>query len=313
MYKAIYFYLPFSLSFALVSQSAFVLEAFAFKNKGQLEQVEKQAQVLITSGNTESYQQAKTLIDAALASGVDSARLHLYLGRINAQAGLDDKAILAFIEALILSQNAPEYALDAIRAREELSTLYMKHGSYDEAGGQLKKILEANPNDVKVRGNLGICYMQLGYALAALDEFKKVLEVDGENFVALYNSALALSLEGQNQKAAGLYQKAIASGLKSKQPLLPMAYLGLARCFAKGGNYVGALKMVESAKTLAPKSQYVYLTKAEILEEMKEPGLATEAVKKAIEINPHDQSCQVALRRIINRKLIGSKQETQVK
>lgn len=313
MYKAIYFYLPLNLSLALVCQSAFVLPGFAFKNKGQLEQVEKQAQVLITSGNTESYQQAKTLIDAALASGVDSARLHLYLGRINAQAGLDDKAILAFIEALILSQNAPEYALDAIRAREELSTLYMKHGSYDEAGGQLKKILEANPADVKARGNLGICYMQLGYALAALDEFNKVLEVDGENFVALYNSALALSLEGQNQKAAGLYQKAIASGLKTKQPLLPMAYLGLARCFAKGGNYAGALKMVESAKNLAPKSQYVYLTKAEILEEMKEPGLATEALKKAIEINPHDQSCQVALRRIINRKLIGSKQESQVK
>lgn len=313
MNKAFYFYLPLSFSLALVCQSAFVLPVFAFKNKGHLEQVEKQAQVLITSGNTESYQQAKTLIDAALANGVDSARLHLYLGRINAQSGLDDKAILAFIEALILSQNEPEYALDAIRAREELSTLYMKRGSYDEAGGQLKKILEANPNDVKARGNLGICYMQLGYAIAALDEFKKVLEVDGENFVALYNSALALSLEGQNQKAAGLYQKAIASGAKSKQPLLPMAYLGLARCFAKGGNYQGALKMVESAKNLAPKSQYVYLTKAEILEELKEPGLATEAVKKAIEINPHDQSCQVALRRIINRKLIGSKQELQVK
>jgi tetratricopeptide (TPR) repeat protein len=58
---------------------------------------------------------------------------------------------------------------------------------------------------------------------------------------------------------------------------------------------------VQRAKTLAPRSHYAYLAQAQIFEKMKEPGKAIEAVKKAIELNPQDQNCKLALGRILER------------
>ena len=278
----------------------------------QIAQVEEQALSLINSGSGESLAMARQVLETSSQNGLDSARMHLYLGRIYEKAGQNDKAVMAYIEALILSEGG---GIDALSAREELSALYMRQGNYDEAGGQLKKILEVSPQDIKSRGNLGICFLQLGYAAASLDEFKRVLQVDPNNFVALYNSGLAHTMEREPEKAAAAFEKAVASGEKSGEPLLPMAYLGLARAYQARGQFAFALKMTDKARELAPRSHYVYLSKAEIYEDMKDPGNALASLRKALQVNPHDKSAQQSLSRIISRQkqLIGQTQSLSQK
>lgn len=285
-------------------------------------EIEEQAKTLIESNKPENIAQALQFIELAQQKQIDSARLHFLQGLAYTKLGIsgrDDKAILAFVEALVLTQGRAEDAAVAAESRAELATIYMRQGNYDEAGGQLKRILETRPLDCKTRGNLGICYLQLGFGEAALNEFKQVLAQEPDNFIALYNSGLAYTLTAQTEKAASAFEKAIASGQKNKEALLPMAYLGLARVYCQNGRFDFALKLTERAESLSPKSSYVFLTRSEIYEARKETGKAIECVRKALEANPGDKSAQSALARILNRQkelsqkeLIGQTQTLKV-
>lgn len=257
-------------------------------------------------GTQESLRQALSLSDQLASTGGDFAANHLELSRIYQKLGEDDKAILAYFETLLMTGGVGE---EAHASRLALGELYMKRGSYDEAGGQLKKALETSPSDNNCRGNLGICLMQLGYTPLAEAEFKKVLTTEPDNFVCLYNLGLTLSLRKDFERAASYFHKACEVGEKLKAPLLPMAYLGLSHCYEVRGQHLSALKFAEKAGQLAPSSHYVYLSLASIYDGMKEPGKAIAAVRKAIEMSPRDPGCQAALTEIINRqkKLISVK------
>lgn len=268
----------------------------------QVEKCEKQVELLLAQGSPEALRQALNLIEQGAATQCDSAKLHLYQGRIYEKSGDDDKAIMSYIECLILlnaSTLSPQP--ETLQAREALSGLYMKRGNFDEAGGQLRKVLELAPSDTRARGNLGICMLQLGFYKQAVDEFKKVLSSDAKNFVALYNLGLALSAQNEPGLAAGYFQQAIALGESTHEPLLPMALIGLANCYREQNQYATALRLIQKAKALAPRSHYAYLAEAQIYEKNKQPGKAIEAVKKAIELKPQDQNCKLALSRILER------------
>ncbi|MBL0187682.1 MAG: tetratricopeptide repeat protein [Candidatus Obscuribacter sp.] len=268
----------------------------------QVEKSEKQVEMLLSQGSPEALRQALNLIEQGAANQCDSAKLHLYQGRIYERSGDDDKAIMSYIECLILL-NATSLTPqpDTLQAREALGGLYMKRGSFDEAGGQLRKVLELAPGDIRARGNLGICMIQLGFYKQAVDEFKKVLSSDAKNFTALYNLGLALSAQNEPGLAASYFQQAIALGESTHEQLLPMALIGLANCYREQNQYASALRLVQRAKNLAPRSHYAYLAEAQIFEKTKQPGKAIEAVKKAIELNPQDQNCKLALGRILER------------
>ena len=268
----------------------------------QVEKSEKQVEMLLSQGSPEALRQALNLIEQGAANQCDSAKLHLYQGRIYERSGDDDKAIMSYIECLILL-NATSLTPqpETLQAREALGGLYMKRGSFDEAGGQLRKVLELAPGDIRARGNLGICMIQLCFYKQAVDEFKKVLSSDAKNFTALYNLGLALSAQNEPGLAASYFQQAIALGESTHEQLLPMALIGLANCYREQNQYASALRLVQRAKNLAPRSHYAYLAEAQIFEKTKQPGKAIEAVKKAIELNPQDQNCKLALGRILER------------
>lgn len=268
----------------------------------QVEKNEKQVEMLLSQGSPEALRQALNLIEQGAANQCDSAKLHLYQGRIYERSGDDDKAIMSYIECLILL-NATSLSPqpETLQAREALGGLYMKRGSFDEAGGQLRKVLELAPGDTRARGNLGICMIQLGFYKQAVDEFKRVLSSDAKNFTALYNLGLALSAQNEPGLAASYFQQAIGLGESTHEQLLPMALIGLANCYREQNQYASALRLVQRAKNLAPRSHYAYLAEAQIFEKTKQPGKAIEAVKKAIELNPQDQNCKLALGRILER------------
>lgn len=299
-------------SLALTLQAPFAAESIELpgvrNGQKQVEKVEKQVESLVNQNTPDSLRQALALIETAGQNQCDSGKLHLYQARIYQQSGDDDRAILGYVEALILlgasGQNLSHQS-DVLKARDGLAKLYIKRGNWDEAGGQLKKVLELSPADQTARGNLGICMMQLGFYKLAEGEFKKILNVEPRNFTALYNSGLAAIALNEPERAALLYKQAVDVGLANNETLAPMAIIGLAECKLRQGDLTGALALTGRAKKMAAQNHYVYLTEARILEKAQKPGAAIEAVKKAIEISPQDRECKLALSRIISR---GTKQ-----
>ncbi|MBX9696044.1 MAG: tetratricopeptide repeat protein [Cyanobacteria bacterium] len=218
--------------------------------------------------------------------------LHLKLGRCLARSGQDKDALKELFHSMILNEKNPE---ENLLARVEVASLLMRQGNYDEAGGQLKQVLDFHPEDSTVRGNYAICLENLGFLDGAIAEFQTILQANPNDTVAIYNLANAQLQKNQFVKAAKLFKQAA-----QLDPANMMAHIGLGRAMLGGGNSQGAIELASDLSTSDPDNYLAYLLLGDALDKEGDRERALEAYKKAIKINPKDPACKKALARMLD-------------
>jgi tetratricopeptide (TPR) repeat protein len=235
-------------------------------------------------GSLSFYQQAVSAEPA-------SAEAHLKYGTALARLGSNDEALKELFQSLLLNADHPESNLSA---RSEIAVILMKQGNYDEAGGQLKQVLDLSPNDLVVRGNYALCLEHLGYVDAAIEQFKQIAKVNSFDTVALYNLGTAYLRKGQGDIAKKYFERVIS--IDSKHVL---SYVGIANASMLEGNNQEALRYCQTAIKLGPENHYAFLALGDVYEKLEDKGKAVEAYKRAIQINPRDNASRAALAKLL--------------
>ncbi len=225
---------------------------------------------------------------------------HYKYGRALARVGQNDNAVKELFQSLLLNAQHPEENVDA---RAELAAIFMKQGNYDEAGGQLKQVLDFLPKDSTVRGNYAICLLNVGYVDLAIEQFNTLLVANPYDPLVVYNLGTAYMRKGDTSRAVQCFKRVIS--IDSKNAL---AYLGLANATAMAGDNQQALQYCMQACRLAPNSHYNYITLGDLYDKLGDKAKAIESYRKAILLNPRDASSKAALSKLLesSRQISGA-------
>ncbi len=176
---------------------------------------------------------------------------------------------------------------------EELSDLYIQTGRLRDATTDAEDAIRKNANDVAAHRMLARVYTaQIGDSQKnrvdeamlrrAIQEYQKVTELDAQDVDAW---VLLGRLQRVSQNA-GDAEKSFQSALKV-DPENEDALTGLAGILEDKGDNQGAAEMLKKAAEKNPTA--VSLQKlADAYEQMKEYGLAAEAYRRALELNPEN-------------------------
>ncbi len=239
-----------------------------------------------------AYHAAASVYKQAVDMNNDNWQLHLRYGRALSRIGRSKEALAELFQVLFLNDKEP---LLNVPARAEIAAILLKQGNYDEAGGQLKQILELNPEDMDVRGNYAVCLERLGFIELAVEEFNLVARARPNSSVAFYNLGNALFKKGDFERAKLSFKRSI--GLNPNNYL---AIVALGRSHMAQEENQLALIVLKKAVERNPSNHYAYLALGELYENTGAKGDALEAYKKAIQISPRDPASKAALSKLLD-------------
>lgn len=249
-----------------------------------------------------AFHAASTIYQQACDLKPEDWQLRLRVGKAYARIGRDDQAIAELFQSLVLNQKNPAQNIDS---RAEIACLLMKKGNFDEAGGQLKQVLEFRPDDDVVRGNYAICLDRLGFVDLAIGELRIIVKNNPASDVAFYNLGYTLLRKGDFKLAAACFQKSLTI-----KPSNATAYVGLARALMGLDKDRLAVGVLRKALEVDPYCLFAYLALADAYEQLGNKNSAIEAYKKAIQINPKDPMTKAALAKLLdNSKKIAVQSE----
>lgn len=240
---------------------------------------------------TGAYHAAATYYQQAVRLEETNWFAHLKLGQCLTRIGQGKEGLKELFNSILLNADNPEANLNA---RAEIAALLMQEGNYDEAGGQLKQILDLCPQDMVVRGNYAICLERLGFVDAAVSELKMIAQNDPWNKAAIYNLGSAYLTRGNYDLAIGCFKKVV-----SMEPKHVMARVGLARSLMKSGQNESALTLLKQTVQMAPDNHYAFLALGDAYESGGSKNLAVDSYKRAIQLNPRDPQSRKALERLL--------------
>ena len=239
-----------------------------------------------------AYHAAVSVYKQAVDQNHESWQLHLRYGRALSRIGRQKDALAELFQSLFLNDKDPA---SNISTRAEIASIFLKQGNYDEAGGQLKQILELKPDDMDVRGNYAVCLEQLGFIELACEELNMVARARPNSSTAFYNLGNALFKKGDLKRAKLSFKRAI--GL---DPSNNLAIVALGRTHMALGEDKLALIVLKKAVERNPNNHYAYLALGELYESAGKQGDAAEVYKKAIQINPRDPASKAALSKLLD-------------
>ena len=163
---------------------------------------------------------------------------------------------LATSEYAIGDYEAAKKALDAalnLHPKHTLSlslraTIAMAIGKLDKAIESYERAISENPSSSNL-SNLGLAFMLNEEYPKAISRFKSALEMSPSNTNYLLNIADGYKLNGQEKPAEGYYRKVIS---KTKKPQNVSDFVHRAQAFAQIGDFINAIRTVNTAKTSFP-------------------------------------------------------------
>jgi tetratricopeptide (TPR) repeat protein len=139
-------------------------------------------------------------VQAYAAEHPKSGAIQYFLGNLLLQTGAQDQARQAFAAAK---------ALNYAPADLSLAQVDLVKANWKDAQQQLNTILSSGGEDPKAREWLGMVEASQGSSAAAIADFRKVLENQPDNAIALNNLAFLLAEEGQAREARKYAEKAV--------------------------------------------------------------------------------------------------------
>lgn len=219
--------------------------------------------LLFTASRLYSDLADKSTLTLALAAP-DSAQLHEIMARELARQGDDSGAIANYREAIRIAPQNPELHSDLGQLLYHSSDDRLK----EEAEGELKTALQANPRDSRSEMTLGVIAEKRGDTNGAYAHYAHVLEFDPNSSDACTEMAKLLVTMNQREKAQQLFERAIQI-----DPTNYIAHYRLSTLYRQEGRADDAKQ--QAAEYLKYKQMKAKLEK--IFHDMRVPGAETGA------------------------------------
>ncbi len=252
-----------------------------------------------------AYHGCLSFYQQAVTAEPSSWEAHLKYGRTLARLSRNEEGLSELFQSVMLNADHPETNLTA---RSEIAAIFMKQGNYDEAGGQLKQVLDLSPTDNAVRGNYAICLEHLGFIDAAIEQFRLIVKANSYDTVVLYNLGAAYLRKADFQTACKYFERVISIDNKNV-----LSYLGLANAMLLTGNVEKSIEYCKVAVKLAPNNHFAHLALGDAYEKSGDRGKAVDSYRTAIQINPRDSASRAALAKILeSSKQLSNKGQLQL-
>jgi len=186
------------------------------------------------------FQEAVTVLEAAVALHPDAAALHNSLGTALREAGRLDDALAACQRAVALE---PGF----YQARFNVGNLLREKGFLAEAATAYRAAIGVAPGIAEIHNNLGNVLKEMGSAGEALDCYRQALILKPDFADALYNAAQLLRDTGQVDEAIGALRSVVEA-----QPGMVEAHYDLGNLLKNRGDKAGALACYRNALQADP-------------------------------------------------------------
>lgn len=165
------------------------------------------------------------------------------LGKLYEKQSRDAEALAEYLAFLENAGSDPR----TISVRRRLAMFYENTNRLDKALEQHRKLSELEPNNVQIRQGLAdALYMQSSYD-EAFAEYKKVLALDPNNAAAYFNVGFILKTKGNLEEAEGALNQADSLAPGAAKTLYQIGAVQFER-----GNYAAAAASFEKAIAVEP-------------------------------------------------------------
>jgi len=169
---------------------------------------------------------------------------------------------LELAEKLINELQAIEHFNEEIHIQK--ANILSKKGCHQEAVKELKTALEMTEDEADIYSMLGMEYLFVENFEEAKNCFEKCLELDPEDFSALYNIVYCFEFLEKTDEAVQFL-----NGFIEKNPYSEIAWHQLGRQFASIGMLHEAIRAYDFANLIDENFTGAYLEKGKVLEELK--------------------------------------------
>jgi len=159
----------------------------------------------------------------------------------------------------ILVEKRPPHG---IRNHFELAVSYQKRGEKAKAMEEYKKVIEIDPLNVEAHNNLGVIYKDMGKLNQAVKEFQTVLSMNPRQEKAHNNLGIIFYLQGNLQKAIQEFRRVLAVNAKNKE-----AYINLGVIYKRQNRTGKARRMLKNALSIDPHCPEAHYNLALVCEE----------------------------------------------
>ena len=183
---------------------------------------------------------------------------------------------------------------DAYRMR---GLVHLQRNRWNEGYLDWAKAVQLNPRDVKTLNYIGQLFHEAGRCDQAKLYLEDAVKVDPKHVEALTYLGLCEERLANPERAAQLYQRAIAAGTAAGKPY-SWAYLSLAKLWRNSGRSDDARALLDSAAVLAPEPSLLY-TLAQTQFEANQTAAAETNLRRALEANPNLNEAHYLLSRVL--------------
>ena len=212
------------------------------------------------------YQRAITFFERALGQVPDANRLHYPMALAYRALGDTDKAREHLAKRGDVGVRAPDPIRDQIEARKTGERVLLLEGRrafavkrYEEAAALFQKALQAKPDSIRARVNLGTALGAAGKTDQAVTVFERVLEMEPENAAAAFNLGSIALQRGEVERAKDWLTVAVASDENDAE-----SRKLLAKAYQKLGNLTESLRWTQEAARLNGADQELWLMGSEL-------------------------------------------------
>lgn len=177
----------------------------------------------------------------------------------------------------ILSEKMPSHD---IRHHFDLAVSYQKLGQKAKAMEQYRRVIEIDPMNVEAHNNLGVIYKDMGRLKEAIKEFQTVLSRDPKQENALNNLGIIFYLQGNLEKAIQELR-----GVLDINPRNREAYINLGVIYKRRNRMGEAKRMFENAVSIDPYCPEAYYNLGLIFEEKGDIKEAISHYQKFIDLS----------------------------
>ncbi|HTW78629.1 MAG TPA: tetratricopeptide repeat protein [Terracidiphilus sp.] len=222
------------------------------------------------------YSEAAAEYRKMLDAHPDDARTLNSLGAALENAGDSHGAEEAFTQAIAAGP-------DTCDAQFNLGGLELKHSEFAQAEEQFRSMLRQCPGDAEAHSGLGVALEGEGGSNSAQAEFEHALELDSDNFTALYHLGEIAIESGQPEHAVDLLEKAAR-----KRPGDVDTRERLAMAFAQSGRPGDALTQLREAVRFKPGDANLHALISQVLAGTGQLQQAIEEQNQALHFEPNN-------------------------
>jgi len=232
-----------------------------------------------------------------------------------------DPAILAHLRSLgYVGAESPKGA-------RNLAAIQFEAGRYEEAARAYTALVRENPNDGALRASLAGALGALGRYDEALEQLGAAIKLEPLNAEAYHNRAAIYERQGKREAAIAEYRTALryqpqyepsqqalerlgaassATGPRTDAEKLAVAMAEHASQSARRGDYAEAMKQLDEAARIAPRSALVQQYRSNVAYLMGDRAGAIAALKKALELEPDNALFGENLKRLEAAPVTGA-------